>query len=65
MNNFNSMPMLILRGMVVFPGMLLHFDVGRKKSIAAINKAMDSNQTLFLATQKDISVEEPKINEVY
>ena len=65
MNNFNSMPMLILRGMVVFPGMLLHFDVGRKKSIAAINKAMDSNQTLFLATQKDISVEDPKINEVY
>ena len=65
MTNFNSMPMLILRGMVVFPGMLLHFDVGRKKSIAAINKAMDSNQTIFLATQKDISVEDPKINEVY
>ncbi|MBQ2815513.1 MAG: endopeptidase La [Clostridia bacterium] len=65
MTNFNSMPMLILRGMVVFPGMLLHFDVGRKKSIAAINKAMDSNQTIFLATQKDISVEDPKVNEVY
>lgn len=65
MTNFNSMPMLILRGMVVFPGMLLHFDVGRKKSIAAINKAMDSNQTIFLATQKDISVEDPKFSEVY
>ena len=65
MTNYNSMPMLVLRGMVVFPGMLLHFDVGRKKSIAAINKAMDSNQTIFLATQKDISVEDPKFSEVY
>ncbi len=65
MNNFNSMPMLILRGMVVFPGMLLHFDVGRKKSIAAINKAMETNQTIFLVTQKDVSVEEPKLNELY
>ena len=50
MTNFNSMPMLILRGMVVFPGMLLHFDVGRKKSIAAVHDAMESDQKIFLIT---------------
>ena len=65
MTNYNSMPMLILRGMVVFPGMLLHFDVGRKKSIAAINTAMETNQTIFLIAQKDASVDEPKSNELY
>lgn len=65
MTNYNSMPMLILRGMVVFPGMLLHFDVGRKKSIAAINTAMETNQTIFLVAQKDASVDEPKPNELY
>ncbi len=65
MLNLNSMPMLVLRGMVVFPGMLLHFDVGRKKSIAAINKAMETDQTIFLVTQKDISVEDPKPSDLY
>ncbi len=65
MVNFNSMPMLILRGMVVFPGMLLHFDVGRKKSISAIHNAMESDQKIFLITQKDAYVEDPKPNELY
>lgn len=64
MNN-NTMPMLVLRGVVVFPGMLLHFDVGRNKSVAAINRAMETDQTIFLITQKDVTVEDPKPNELY
>ena len=65
MVNLNSMPMLVLRGMVVFPGMLLHFDVGRKKSIAAVHDAMESDQKIFLITQKDVTVEDPKPNDLY
>ncbi len=65
MVNLNSMPMLVLRGMVVFPSMLLHFDVGRKKSIAAIHEAMERDQKIFLITQKDVTVENPKPNDLY
>lgn len=59
------MPMLALRGLVVFPGMTLHFDVGRKKSMAALKVAMDQDQDIFLVTQKDIEVDEPKTEELY
>ena len=41
------MPVIALRGLVVFPGMSVQFDVGRKKSILAVNQAMDINQTVF------------------
>jgi len=56
-----SMPMVALRGLVVFPKQTLHFDVGRKKSIAAVRAAMVSKQDVFLITQKDI--QEETINE--
>ena len=45
------MPVIALRGLVVFPGMSVQFDVGRKKSILAVNQAMDINQTVFLVAQ--------------
>lgn len=54
-----TLPLLPLRGMAVFPGTLLNFDVGRKKSVFAINEAMKADQLLFLVAQKDIRTEEP------
>lgn len=58
-------PVLALRGLVAFPDMMLTFDVGRKKSIKAITAAMDSNQMIYLVAQKDISVEDPKTEDLY
>jgi ATP-dependent Lon protease len=58
-------PMLALRGMVIFPGMILHFDVGRKKSIVAMNEAMKINQSIFLVAQKDIREDEPTPQNLY
>lgn len=60
-----KLPMLALRGLVVFPGMLLHFDVGRQKSILALNAAMSEDQTIFLVAQMDISEDEPEAEKLY
>jgi len=60
-----NLPLLALRGLVVFPGMLLHFDIGRKKSLLALNDAMSDDQTIFLVTQKDIRDDDPDIEEMY
>ena len=60
-----NIPVLPLRGLVVFPKMMLHFDVGRKKSIDAINTAMNDNQLIFLTSQKDASVNDPDFDDVY
>ncbi len=62
---FKAMPTVALRGIVVFPGTRFHFDVGRKKSIEAINAAMSNNQKLFLVAQKDINVENPEGDDLY
>ncbi|MBO4893974.1 MAG: endopeptidase La [Clostridia bacterium] len=60
------LPMVALRGLVVFPGMFLHFDVGRPKSVAAVYNAMNStSREIFLVAQKDIGVEEPKQSDLY
>ena len=48
-----TIPMLPLRGIVVFPNMILHFDVGRPKSISALEEAMMKDQKIFLAAQKE------------
>lgn len=56
---YKAMPTVALRGIVLFPGMRFHFDVGRKKSIAAVKAAMHGNQKIFLVAQKDIADEEP------
>lgn len=60
-----TLPMIPLRGLVVLPYMILHFDVGRQKSIKALEAAMDGNQLIFLATQHDDTVKEPTMEQVY
>lgn len=60
-----KMPMLVLRGLVLFPEMVLHFDVGREKSILALNQVMSSNRQIFLVAQKDIRDDEPKADSIY
>jgi ATP-dependent Lon protease len=59
------LPALILRGLVIFPGMMLQFDVGRKKSILALGKSMEEDQLVFLVTQKDLSVDDPGADDIY
>lgn len=59
------MPLLALRGLVVFPDVALHFDVRRPKSILAIKAAMDMERKIFIVTQSDINAEEPTKNELY
>ncbi|MBQ1991408.1 MAG: LON peptidase substrate-binding domain-containing protein, partial [Clostridia bacterium] len=59
------MPVLALRGMVVFPNMLLHFDVGRKMSALAIEKAMKTDQHIFVVAQKDIDIDKPSYDDLY
>lgn len=63
--NIVELPVIPLRGLVVFPEMVLHFDVGRKKSVEALRNAMSTNQKVFLVCQKDASVDEPSIDEMY
>lgn len=60
-----TIPVLPLRGLVVFPDTLIHFDVGRKKSVTAINKSMKDNQLIFLATQKDAIENDPSVEDLY
>ena len=50
LNNFEDIPVVPLRGLVVYPNMTLHFDVGRKKSVAALNTAIDTHQMIFLVS---------------
>ncbi len=60
-----ELPMIALRGLVLFPKMVLHFDVGRKKSIIALNEAVKKNQMVFLAAQKDIKDDELTVDQIY
>lgn len=59
------MPVLALRGLTVFPQTTMHFDVGREKSIRALDKAMSGNQRIFLVTQKDILQDDPTFQDLY
>jgi ATP-dependent Lon protease len=54
-----TLPVVALRGLVVFPDMRLHFDVGRNKSVAALRAAMTGDQEIFLVSQKDIVDDDP------
>lgn len=58
-------PVISLRGLVLFPNMVLHFDIGRKKSILALNEAMSNDQTVFFVTQKDIKDDDPNGGQLY
>ncbi|MBQ9839053.1 MAG: endopeptidase La [Oscillospiraceae bacterium] len=60
-----KMPILALRGMVVFPEQTVHFDVGRAKSAKALEKAMLRDQILYLAPQKDILTDDPDLHDLY
>ena len=60
-----TFPVLALRGLVAFPSMILTLDVGRKRSVNAINRAMSTNQLIYLVAQKDITVENPTENDLY
>ena len=60
-----TMPLIPLRGMGVFPYMVVHFDVGREKSINALEKAMVNESIIFLCTQKDAKVDDPTVEEFY
>lgn len=60
-----TMPVLALRGLAVFPEQTVHFDVGRSKSILALEAAMKQDQTLFLVPQKDLLQDDPKLNDLY
>ncbi|NLY18695.1 MAG: endopeptidase La [Clostridiaceae bacterium] len=59
------LPLLPLRGLVVFPHMILHFDVGRVKSVKALEEAMMNNQLIFLVAQKDPEMEDPGKENIY
>ncbi|MBO5501874.1 MAG: endopeptidase La [Clostridia bacterium] len=59
------LPLLPLRGIMVFPHMVMHFDVGRPKSVAALEKAMMDDQLIFLVAQRDADVDDPKNSDLY
>ena len=59
------MPAVALRGLVCLPDMILHFDVSRKKSIAALEAAMVKDQMVFLVAQKDVEQENPDIEDLF
>ncbi len=64
-NATGTLPLLALRGLVAFPNMMLTLDVGRSKSVNALNIAMESNRLIYLVTQKDISVNDVDVTDLY
>ena len=64
-NGETIVPLLPLRGLLVYPTMVLHLDVGRDKSVQALEKAMVDNHIIFLTTQKDLSIDEPVEEDLY
>ena len=64
-NERKSMPMVALRGMTILPEMVVHFDVSRERSIAAVQEAMTEEQKIFLAAQKSIETENPGKEDIY
>ncbi|MEH6940995.1 endopeptidase La [Bacillus sp. JJ722] len=64
-NNEIIVPLLPLRGLIVYPTMVLHLDVGRDKSIQALEKAMVEDHLIFLTTQLDTSIQDPDEDEIY
>ena len=60
-----KMPILALRGLAVFPDQTVHFDVGRPKSVRALEAAMKQDQTLLLIPQKDMTVDDPRLIDLY
>ena len=59
------MPAIALRGMTLLPGMIAHFDISRDKSIKAVEAAMNDNQKIYLVTQRDAEVDNPKLEDLF
>ena len=62
---YQTLPLLPLRDVVIFPGMMMPFVVGRARSVAALERAMESGKRLFLAAQRDAEIDDPEAIEVY
>ncbi len=60
-----EIPLLPLRGLLVYPSMVLHLDVGREKSVRALERAMVDDNYILLSTQEDVQVEEPDAEQIY
>ncbi|MDF2856391.1 MAG: endopeptidase La, partial [Neobacillus sp.] len=58
-------PLLPLRGLLVYPTMVLHLDVGRERSVEALEKAMVDDHLIFLTTQTEVSIDDPSEQDLY
>lgn len=63
--NLREIPVIPLRGLTIFPYMVIHFDVGREKSVKALEEAMLRSQKIFLTTQKSIEIDNPSVDEIH
>ena len=64
-NKKKKMQLMPLRGVIVFPHMVIHLDVGREKSIKALEKAMVGDSNIFLVSQRDAQTDEPEVGDLY
>lgn len=64
-NDLKELPLLPLRGILVFPYMVIHLDVGREKSVNAIDEAMNKDRIIFLATQREAQTDNPSKEDIY
>lgn len=60
-----TIPLLPLRGLIIYPTVVLHLDVGREKSVDALEKVMMDDHQIFLAAQKEVSIEDPEADDIY
>lgn len=60
-----KMPAIALRGMTILPGMIAHFDISRDKSIKAVEASMNFDQQIYLVTQRDAEVDNPKLDDLF
>ncbi len=65
MSNLRELPLLPLRGVTVFPNMVIHLDVGREKSVQALDEAMVHDNQIFLVAQKEAKTNEPEAEDLY
>lgn len=64
-NKLVKLPLIPLRGLSIFPQMALNFDIGRDKSVEAINRAMNNNQKIFVVSQREAAIENPTRKDIY
>ncbi|NMA69094.1 MAG: endopeptidase La, partial [Desulfitobacterium sp.] len=65
MNKERVLPLLPLRGILVFPYMVIHLDVGRERSMAAIEEAMLEDRMILLAAQKEMEIDSPNADDIH